>query len=61
MRQQRRRSPCDLVEAIPHVHSHNEIGNAGFVFKRDERNSLGGSRPLANKHDAGAADTFNPC
>ncbi len=44
--------------ALPNVRPDNQIGRAGFVFERDKRGSLGGSRPLAHKHQPADAVTL---
>ena len=44
---------ADAAIPLPHVRPHDQVRTAGFVFERDERRSLGGSRPLPYKNQAG--------
>ena len=46
---------ADAAIPLPHVRPHDQIRTAGFVFERDERRSLGGSRPLPHENQAGDA------
>jgi hypothetical protein len=38
---------------LEHLWPHDEIGDAGLVFERNEHDALGRARPLAHQHQAG--------
>ena len=49
---------ADAAIPLPHMGPDDQIGRAGFIFERDERGSLGGSRPLSHEHQPG--DSITP-
>lgn len=53
-RTQSRRS----TESLKHILPDDDVGNPGFIFQRDERDSGRGARPLAAKNQPG--DTHFP-